>query len=327
MTLWTVALLVCIRIEPWPASSHEFAGISDCWIVQIWGKGDAAGPTLPVQASSSMACRCSHRAGDALIAARCLCISKAGNPWPPIQTVARRTHLFLQPGLRSNALHSSSSPFSELDPEQDQLASRDNFAIPIPAAPASASHSRDPSDNPPMLRGHISLRDWAGLQPSSSLQSLHSLGDSLPSLGDWATVDAAARFRDLSRDSPDFGFGSNGSSPSGSSPQTFGLHMPFRSKSRTSLQQNAADADFSFPSKQAGQSSLHGIAEEHPVSKGSPDSDGEMLLRSLQNVSAMSDDQAGASSLLMLHDQATTHADPDPSPPQPWHQKDKRIRP
>ena len=236
---------------------------------------------------------------------------------PPDQDSGKENTFVTRPGLRVYTLPSSQSPFSEINAEQDRLASRNHFPIPIPAASASGSHSRGSSDNPQALRSHVSLRDWAGpgMQASSSLQSLQSLGDSLPSLGDWATMDAAARYRDLSRDSPDFGFSSNGSSPSGSSPQSFGRHMAFRSKpSRSnasaatlhqSQQNNNDDADFSFSLKQTAQPALHGIAEEH----SSPDSDGDMLLRSLQNVSAMADDQDGASSLLMLHKQASPKAE------------------
>ncbi len=286
--------------------------------MQIWGQGDAAAdvaePLPPVQAGSSMPAAASpeqvmHSSQPDASA------STSRQSLASRRDSGKENTPMSRPDLRISTLHSSQSPFSEVNTEQDQPASRNHFPIPIPSAPAISSYDRGMLGSPPLLRGHISLKDWAGhgLQPSSSLQSMQSLGDSLPSLGDWASLDATAKYRDLHRDSPDFAFGSNGSSPSGSSPQSFGRYMAIRSKSSRGnsiqAQQTHGDADFSFSSKQAGQPFLHGIAEDSAVSYGSPDSDSQQMLRSLQNISAISDDQDGASSLLMLHDQNSPKAE------------------
>lgn len=218
------------------------------------------------------------------------------------------------------------SPFSEAsaDPEA-QNSSKRGWSIPIPSPALDSERSSSMASHDPQgLCGHLSLQDWPcqGLQASSSFQSLQSLGDSLPSLGDWGAVSAAS-FRDLNRDSVESGLGSTGSSPTGSSPPRPSQlgKLRYKGSSGTSQQKAEADADFSFSFKQPGADPLHGIAEEDATSDDSADSDGAVLLRSLQNVSAMSDDQDGASSLLLLQQQAI-----EATPPRPCSPGIKRTR-
>lgn len=257
---------------------------------------------------------------------------QAAQPMPDAQESGKEnTLLSHRTDLRKAVRPNPQSPFSEAGAEEEvPHCSQRGWSIPIPSPSLDVEqNSRMASHNPQGSRGHLSLQDWAaqGQQASSSLQSLQSLGDSLPSLGDWGTFHAAAGFRDLSRDSVESGFGSTGSSPTGSSPPRPGQTGKLRCRSGAGLSNPSqhradADADFSFSFKQPGADPLHGIAEEGATSDDSADSNGAVLLRSLQHVSAMSDDQDGASSLLLLQQQATHEA----TPPRPCSPGIKRSR-
>ena len=260
---------------------------------------------------------------------------------PPRQAVQTRpgaqdsgkenTQLSRRAALQKSLLPHQQSPFSDPGADQDvRQPVKQGLSIPIPS-PNLDTQADSRMAAFQAFRGQLSLQDLAsqGAHRSSSLQSLQSLGDSLPSLGDWATLDAAAKFRDLSRDSVESGFGSTSSSPTGSSPPGPAHSLRVRCRGSTgpsnpSQLQADHDADFSFSLRQPGTGPLHGIAEECAMSEDSSDPDGEVLLRSLQNVSAMSDDQDGASSLLLLHDQGSERA--EAIPPRPRSPGIKRTR-